>query len=202
MIAAGLRDRLQSGLPVSDREFDACYTRAIQKIAEFHFTPVAVAQAAASYLVTKPGTRVLDIGSGAGKFCLIGAASTQGHFTGIEYREALHLRAQELSGHFGMPNTHFMHMNILEVEFAAYDAVYLFNPFYEHIDRSDPIDRSVPIDRHLYDQYCLHVKKQLDNMPPGTRLATYFSYLDEVPDAFRVQATEFDGKLKFWQKVT
>ena len=43
-----------------------------------HWTPVHVARRAAQFLVTGPETRVLDVGSGPGKFCLVGALATQG----------------------------------------------------------------------------------------------------------------------------
>lgn len=194
--------RLSSGFAVADPEFDAMYTPQMQTVSEFYFTPVAVAQMAARYLVDKPGDRVLDIGSGAGKFCMVGAACTQGHFTGVEQRELLYLRSRQLSDQYGLSNTTFLHSNITETDFSAFDAFFLFNPFYEHIDQIDPIDHSVELNRRLYDHYCLFVKKQLEQAPVGTRLATYFSYGDEVPLSFDLQSTGFEGKLKLWKKQT
>lgn len=76
-------------IEITDEEFNRIYPPKISKLAEKHFTPLAIAKAASEFLVTKPRARVLDIGSGAGKFCMVGATHTQGHFTGIEQRSGL-----------------------------------------------------------------------------------------------------------------
>lgn len=191
---------LQSGLAVDDRYFDSMYSRRMRHVAAFHFTPVAVAQAAAQYLVDKPGARVLDIGSGAGKFCMIGAACTQGQFTGVEQRPSLHRLSERLSRRYALPNVRFIHANITSIDIQAFDAVYFFNAFQENVIQSDPIDHSVCLDKSLYRLYSQYVRSQLAAMPAGTRLATYFSYGDEVPDSFRVMDTDFEGKLKLWKK--
>jgi tRNA A58 N-methylase Trm61 len=193
--------RLKTGLEVSDNEFDVIYTERIKDVSAFHFTPVEVAKIAAQFLAEKPGAKVLDVGSGAGKFCMIGTNCTKGHFTGVEQRESLYLLSEKLSNHYRLPNLTFIHSNITDIGFAAFDAIYFFNAFHENISQSDPIDNSVILDRRLYDVYSLYVKAQLDTMPAGTRLATYFSYLDEVPDSYKILSTHFDDKLKLWKKT-
>lgn len=193
--------RLRSGLEVADHDFDNIYSARIRAVSEFHFTPVDVAKTAARFLAARPGTKVLDIGSGAGKFCMIGAACTDGHFTGVEQRESLWMLSQELAKHYALPNTNFIRSNITEIAFQAFDAVYCFNPFYENIFQNDPIDDSVSLDKALYTTYSWYVREQLDQMPVGTRLATYFSYAVEVPGSYRIQSTAFDRKLKLWEKV-
>jgi hypothetical protein len=92
--------------------------------------------------------------------------------------------------------------NIREIKFEAFDAIYFFNAFYENIVQSAPIDNSVELDKMLYVAYSWYMRKQLDAMPVGTRLATYFSYLDEVPDSYEIQCVDFDNKLKMWVKTT
>ena len=71
---------------IEDEKFDQIYPARIRKLSALQWTPVRVAAEAAKLLATVPGTRVLDIGCGPGKFCLIAAALTDGHFTGIEQR--------------------------------------------------------------------------------------------------------------------
>lgn len=193
--------RLKKGLEVSDSEFDVIYTERIKEVSAFHFTPVEVARIAAQFLAEKPGTKVLDVGSGAGKFCMIGTTCTNGCFTGVEQRESLYDLSKKLSNHYSLPNLTYIHSNITDIEFKAFDAIYFFNAFHENIVQSDPIDNSVKLDRRLYDVYSLYVKAQLDTMPAGTRLATYFSYLDEVPDSYNIKSTNFDDKLKLWEKT-
>ena len=59
---------------IEDEKFDQIYPARIRKLSPLQWTPVRVAAEAAKLLVTVPGTRVLDIGCGPGKFCLVGAA--------------------------------------------------------------------------------------------------------------------------------
>ena len=193
--------RLKTGIEVSDRDFDAIYTRRLREISRIHFTPVEVAKTAAQFLVKKPGTKVLDVGSGAGKFCMIGAACTNGFFTGVEQRQYLYQISELLSNYYKLTNAKFVHSNIVEIEFRSFDAIYFFNSFYENYFSKNPIDTSVRLDKSLYAIYAQYVREQLDTMPVGTRLATYFSYLDEVPDSYEIQCADFDNKLKMWEKT-
>ena len=192
---------LRSGSTIEDVEFDHIYPEDLRETAEIHFTPVEVSKIAAQYLVEKPGARILDIGSGTGKFCMVGSVCTDGYFTGVEQRGNLCNLADRISSHYQLANVEFIHANITEIRFKDYDAFYLFNPFYENICMSGAIDDTIELDRQLYNDYCLYVRRQLDEMPAGTKLATYFSYLDEVPLSYQVQSTGMDGKLKMWEKM-
>jgi len=193
--------KLRSGVPVDDAKFDALYPERIQQVSALHFTPLDVAKVAAGFLVETPDTRVLDVGSGAGKFCLVGAVCTTGHFTGVEQRESLFHLAEGLRIQADLPNAAFIRANILDISFGSYDAVYLFNPFHENIAQTDPIDDSVVMNNQLYTVYCDYVREQLDTMPIGTRLVTYFSYGAEVPGSYIMQSYAFDRKLKMWKKM-
>ena len=191
---------LKSGVLVEDEYFDAIYPKVLRMVSEFHFTPVRVAKYAAQSLVQHSGMRVLDIGSGAGKFCMVGAACTNGHFTGVEQREPLHKLSLELAQRYGLPNVSFVHSNITNIKFEDFDAFYFYNSFYENINRDSPIDFTVSLDKQLYINYSLFVREKLDGMPPGTILATYFSENDEVPDSYKICSTYFGGYLKIWKK--
>lgn len=191
---------LKSGVEVTDNYFDSIYPKSLRPASEFHFTPVEVAKSAARILVEHPGMKVLDIGSGAGKFCLIGAACTEGHFTGVEQREKLYRISNRLAKYYGLANVSFLHSNILEIEFDAYDAFYFFNAFYENINLEGQLGGSVTLDRQLYGDYSSSIRQKLDAKPAGTRLVTYFSYSDEVPASYELLTTGFNGYLKTWEK--
>lgn len=192
--------RLRSGDAVADEEFDSMYNYWLKAVSAIHFTPVAVAQAAARFLVSGKGTRVLDVGSGAGKFCMVGAACTPGTFTGIEQRRYLYRIAGMLSRRYELDNTGFIHANVLDIDFRDFDAVYYFNAFYENIVPDSALDSSVALDKSLYRLYSQYMKTQLAQMPVGTRLATYFSFLDDIPAGYELRSTAFDVKLKLWEK--
>ncbi len=193
--------KLNSGIEMQDEEFDTIYPKRLKKISEIHFTPVKVAQVAAQFLAEKPGASVLDIGSGAGKFCMVAEASTKGYFVGVEQRKDLHKLAEKLSKRYGLTNVQFLLSNIMEVDFEAYDSIYFYNAFYENIFHNGAIDQSLTLDKSLYVLYTKYIYKQLDKMPIGTRLATYFSAGDEIPEAYKIKATDFDLKLKLWEKM-
>jgi hypothetical protein len=192
---------IQSNLDVADDEFDLIYSKKIKAVSEMHFTPVKIAKMASAYLAAHSGAKVLDIGSGAGKFCMIGSAHTTGYFYGVEQRKNLCSIAKRISRHYKLTNLQFIHSNILDIEFKTYNAFYFFNSFYENISRLGAIDNQIPIHRNLYEEYSCYVREQLDTMPMETKLVTYYSFQKEVPDSYKVQFVSLDEKLKFWKKM-
>jgi hypothetical protein len=96
---------LHAGDSVSDEEFDRLLPTWARNVSGLHFTPVRVARRAAELLVARAGARVLDVGAGVGKLCIVGALTTQGSFVGVEQRghlvaagRALLRRGQVLRG--------------------------------------------------------------------------------------------------------
>ncbi len=192
---------LESGIEVKDEDFHQIYPQQMRGFADIHFTPIETAKMAARYLVREAGTRVLDIGSGVGKFCMVGASCTPGHFTGVELRENLYSISCDLLQQYQLPNLEFILSNITAIDFQQYDAFYFFNAFYENIHPDDSIDHSVQMQQELYESYSQYVKEQLDAKPTGTRLATFFSFMDEVPDSYLLQSAGAEGKLLLWEKM-
>jgi cyclopropane fatty-acyl-phospholipid synthase-like methyltransferase len=186
---------------VGDDEFNSMYPVNIRKAATRHWTPVAVAKKAADYLVKTPGAKVLDIGSGSGKFCMIGAMYTKGNFTGVEQRENLVGLSNRISSKYSISNVNFIHANILEIPFPKYEAFYFYNSFHENIDENDKIDNEIGTSHHLYKYYTDYLNKQLSLMPIGTRLATYWCSGNEIPDSYKLRFIAFEGLLKFWEKA-
>lgn len=191
---------LQSNIDVEDHLFNTLYPLRIKKLSERHWTSVEVAKLAADYLVDKPNCKVLDIGSGAGKFCLVGAASTKGLFYGVEQREGLVKLSQRIAKKYQIGNVEFIHSNITEISFSDYDAFYFYNSFYENIGQFMAIDATVHLEENLYFQYSEYVENQLKKTPVGTRLVTYWSMWLEIPEGFDLEFTAYNGKLNFWKK--
>lgn len=193
---------IKSNVEVIDSEFDLIYPPQIKEASEIHFTPIKIAKIAARYLADSKDTKILDVGSGAGKFCMIGSACTEAYFVGVEQRKNLYTTANSISKHYNLTNVEFINSNITNIEFEDFDAFYFYNAFFENISPSGRIDEDVELRRELYEEYSLYVKKQLDKMPIGTKLVTYFSFLKEVPESFKVQFSDFDNKLKMWEKIS
>ena len=193
---------LEDPLPFSieDEKFDQIYPRQIRELSSTFWTPAAVAAEAAKLLVTAPGTRVLDIGSGPGKFCLVGASLTDGRFTGVERRGALVAAARQAAIDLGLAGVEFIHGNVTDIVFADYDAFYLFNPFEENMHYGHKIDRAVPLSPELFKRYTSHIAARLGAKPIGTRVVTYAGYADDIPACYYCESALFGDDLKLWIK--
>lgn len=192
---------LRLSIDINDDDFNEIYPAHIRGLARKHWTPVAVAKTASEFLVGRRGTNVLDIGSGAGKFCMVGAANTKGYFTGIEQRAELVELSRKLSRSYLLDNVNFIHANITSIRFSDYDAFYLYNSFHENLDVRNRIDDSIRLAPELYDAYSTHTVDQLSGLRSGTRLATYWTPASVVPDTFRLVDSLYNGNLNLWEKV-
>lgn len=187
---------------VSDEKFNQLYPLHIQMLSRKHWTPLGVARRAANFLATGIGCRILDIGSGVGKFCL--AAShymPQAIYFGIEQRKNLIEYAEAASDTLESTNCQFIHGNFTQLDFKEYDNFYFYNSFYENIAGTDKIDESIDYSGELYNYYNRYLFRQLEQKPAGTRLATFHSLEDEMPPSYHEVGSEFDNLLKFWIKI-
>lgn len=186
----------------SDKIFNSLYPKPIEEVAEKHWSPLAVAKKAADFLAASPDAKVLDIGSGSGKFCL-----TAAHFHplnliyGIEQRANLVALSGELAQKLQLENVSFICDNIMHVDFRNYDNFYFYNSFYENIDGTQKIDSNVTYSSELYLHYNRYLNKQLAKMPAGTRVVTYHCFGNEVPSDYEIVHTDYAEFLKFWVKV-
>ncbi len=92
----------------SNSKFDEIYPKLYQEHSARHFTPVNIAIKAAKLLVDKPTDKILDIGSGVGKFCCIGSAVTDAHFYGVEKRKTLTNLSNKIKRNYKLKNAHFI----------------------------------------------------------------------------------------------
>ncbi len=186
----------------SDEQFHLLYPPPIKLLAARHWTPLNVANKAATFLAAEKNVRILDIGSGVGKFC-IGAAyyMPKAFYTGVEQRLKLVKLAENAKNNLGLENTTFIHGNFTQLDFKKYDHFYFYNSFYENFALTEQIDNSIGYSTELYHYYAHYLMKQLEKKPAGTRLATFHSLEDEVPEDFLVVGSELENDLKFWIKI-
>lgn len=186
---------------LEDDRFDLAYPREIRELSNRHWTPVEVARRAAEFLVQVPGTRVLDIGCGPGKFCIVGALATDGRFTGVEQRQHLCEAALAVIAQAKIPNAAIIHGNAMAIPFSNFEAFYLFNPFQENLETTAKIDGTVKLSSEFYDRYTEQVARQLALAPLGTRVATYCGVCEEVPLGYECIESSSGYDLKFWEKT-
>jgi len=187
---------------VSDEQFNKLYPFPINVLAQRHWTPLMVARRASNFLAAEANSRILDIGSGVGKFCLAAACHKQkAFFYGIEQRANLIGHAEEARKVLRVENATFIHGNFTQLNFKDYDHFYFYNSFYENLSGTEKIDDSIEHSRELFNYYNRYLYKQLDQKPAGTRLATYHSLEDEVPQGYHIVGSEINNLLKFWIKI-
>ncbi|HLD51728.1 MAG TPA: methyltransferase domain-containing protein [Sediminibacterium sp.] len=186
----------------SDQHFDQLYPPAISALASRHWTPIAVAKEAAAFLAVGSNTRILDIGSGVGKFCMIGARfHPHAAFTGVEQRDSLTQIAQSIAHELSLTNTHFLTGNFTDIDFTQYHHFYFYNAFYENLIDNDTIDQTVEQSPELFNMYNRKLYKQLKKLPAGTRIATFHSSENEMPSSYQVVGVGTNEDLKFWIKL-
>ena len=109
--------------------------------------------------------------------------------------------AEEAKKTLGLQNVHFIHGNIMEVNFDHYDHFYFYNAFYENLSIAEKIDQSVSYSLELYNQYSRFLYRQLDKKPSGTRIATFHSMENILPPGYLEGGNDVDSLLKYWVKV-
>src|SRR4051812_11127922 len=106
----------------SDSQFHHLYPVSIQQLAKKHWTPLAIAEKATRFLVSKDDVKILDIGSGAGKFCLSAAYyKPRALYYGVEQRKDLVAHAEVARDILKMRNVSFIHGNFTQVDFKMFD---------------------------------------------------------------------------------
>jgi len=187
----------------SDREFDAAYDDKIRELSDQHWTPVRVAARAAHLLTHAGATRILDVGSGVGKFCIVGALSTEADFVGVEWRGNLVEIARRTALRFGAARATFVHASVDTFAFDGFDGVYLYNPFYEQISSflvqiDNKIDRSPPAYRRF-------VRGTLTKLATAARpmaVVTFHGFGAPLPPEYTLMGDEPAGndQLELWVK--
>ncbi len=184
----------------NDAAFDWIYPEHFQLMSYKQFTPLAVARKAAAFLA-EPNARVLDIGSGVGKFCLTAAHYyPETFFHGIEQRHELVYFAEEAKRYTRLNNAWFTHGNLTRVNFKEFDHFYFYNSFYENLDPDNRIDDTIETSFSLYTYYTQYLFSALNEKPSGTRLVTFHSTEDEIPPGYCLVDVSYDTLLKMWIK--
>lgn len=191
-----------------DSAFENALKKSVQGHSYIHWTPIEVIKAAVDWLGTESDTsdgnrtpnRILDIGSGVGKFCLIGAMNSRAHFTGVETRKNLVDEALSLKQELKLNNVEFIHSDIKTIDFNDFTSFYFYNPFCEHMALSGTIDDQIQFDEDAYYNYQDFVADQLKRAPKGTKLVKYCSPDLDISFDFDLHDMYFEGLLQLWIK--
>lgn len=199
-----MQRRLRAGVPVADFLFDELYPYSLRAKSSAFWTPVAVALRATELLAPSRGARVLDVGAGVGKFCIVGAARADAVFVGIEQRLHLVLAAERAARCLGAVNAHFLHGAFEGADIESFDAVYLFNPFEENLwPPVAQLDKTVELSAGRFVRDVARARHVLSRARPGTRVVTYHGLGAAMPPNYERVSCEpiHSGALDLWIKV-
>ena len=185
----------------SDELFDTLFPVNIQQLSEQHWTPLEVARTAAQFLAPDAEAKVIDIGAGAGKFCIAGCYFSAATFTGIEQRKNFVQAGNKVAVQLGLKKMTLVHGNFMDIDISAYTGIYFYNSFHENIVPADSLDEKVERSEELFDLYTEALHNKLKEMPIGTRLATYWLSMSEVPTGYKLHESHFNNLLKLWIKI-
>lgn len=187
---------------MSDARFDHLFPAELRVHSKIHFTPVKVARRVRDWLGPDPGVRILDVGSGCGKFCLVFGATGPGRVTGIEQRPNLHQAAEAAAKALGLERTTFLCGRMEDLDWRAFNTFYFFNPFYERIAYRQGMDDRTPPHAALYFDHIRTVRDKLDTVKSGSRVVTYHGMGGRLPsDWVLVRSEEIHtDELQLWVK--
>jgi len=192
------------GTSDEDEVFDDQLPRKMQIKSSVHFTPVSVARHAARLLAPRPGMRVLDVGSGPGKFCVVAASEVPGcTFVGVELRPHLVRVARQLAARMSVANATFLDGDALELDWSEYDAFYFYNPFAEQLNgKSFALDSKMELMPSKFLRYVTATRERLARARMGTRVVTYHSFGAPAPTGYELAETCPAGTdhLELWIK--
>jgi hypothetical protein len=187
-----------------DVAFDTVYPRSMRAISRRFWTP-AVARRAANLFQHARVRRVLDVGSGVGKFVLVAAAETPDiTFTGIEQREHLVTTARTAQLQLRVPNASFLVGEATEISWSDFDGFYFFNPFAENLfDSDERIDGSVELTRERFRRDVIRIECALRAARLGAAVVTYHGMSARMPGCFEPVRSERAGSdyLRLWVKT-
>ena len=197
--------RLRSGMLVTDAAFDRHLRCPARHASGRHWTPVGVAARVANWLSGCGVSRVLDVGSGPGKFCVVGAVCSNISFSGVEQRGDLVEAGRELAGYFDVSNRiQLLHGDVDSADFDAFDALYFYNPFGENLlPWLDRVDDAVEFGHRRFHRDVEKVEARLDSMAVGSFMVTYNGFGGRVPGSYDLVVAKMAGRnmLRLWRKT-
>jgi SAM-dependent methyltransferase len=198
-----LRLELRGGT-ADDLAFDQLYPAPIRARSARFWTPVAVAHRAAQLFAGQDVRRVLDVGSGAGKLCLVAACVCPDiDFTGIEQRPYLVEAARRATALLGVGNARFVVGDVALAPWDQFGGLYLYNPFAENLYRDDdPLDHTVELSERRYLADVRGMLAALAAARVGTCMVTYNGFGGPIPTTYDLAHAERAGIdwLRMWVK--
>jgi hypothetical protein len=196
---------LPSGALHDDYTFDRALPAELRAISGQYWTPLCVALRAATWLEELGIRTVVDIGSGAGKFCVATALASQCELVGIEQRPRLVHAARGLAQTYEVTDrVRFVHGTFGEVPVPLADAYYLYNPFGENLfGRDETMSNDVELGGARFERDVAYTQSWFSRLPADTYMITYNGFGGRVPPGYREVRVdhELPCVLRMWRKM-
>jgi SAM-dependent methyltransferase len=187
-IEAALRQRIH----VPDVQFDRLYPRMQRFRSGVHWTPVDVAMRVAELLASAPGGHILDVGSGVGKACIVGALTTSTTWHGVELSTSMVRSARNVARRLGVEErTRFVEGDVLTLDCSVFGGFYLYNPFAEALFKGK---REQAARRTAFLDEVEAVERKLATTRPGTHVVTYHGFGGDLSEDFELVECEKIGQ--------
>ena len=202
--AQHLATMMRTGSCPNDRSFDRVLPEPLRLVSPAYWTPLVVVKRAADWLEDVGIRTVVDIGSGAGKFCVAGALFGTCRFIGLERCSSLVTSAGALADLFDLSDrVSFVAGALGAVPTPVGDAYYFFNPFSAvWLGAVSPraVDAEVAETRHADDVAV--AEDLLRSVPPGTWILTYNGFGGRMPASYELVRVDWKlrGVLRLWRK--
>jgi hypothetical protein len=201
-----IADILRAGFCPSDAVFDRFLPSNLRAVSRQHWTPLEVAVRAGEWIDQFDIRTVVDIGSGAGKFCVAAALASRATFVGLEQRARLISAASELAQTFDVADrVTFVHATLGLTPLPPAEAYYLYNPFGENLFGAESrLDEEVELGYSRYVRDVATVRELLRRAPVDTYLITYNGFGGRIPMDYRNLRVdrELPNVLGLWRKIT
>jgi hypothetical protein len=195
---------LRSDRSATDRAFDRFLPEPLQQVSSEFWSPLVVARRAAAWFRDEGIRTVVDVGSGAGKFCVAGALCGPCRFIGLEQRPFLVKSARGLARLFDVTDrVQFVLGSLGEVPTPAADAYYFFNPFGDYSVGLHPRaeqDRAAVAEQYARDVAA--AEELVRAAPDGTCVLALNGFGGRLASGYNLIKVDWDvpGGLRLWRR--
>ena len=182
--ARQIADDLRQQISIDDARFDQLFPQELRDLSALHWTPVEIAVRAAQLLSSIDNARILDVGSGIGKACLVATLSSTSSWWGVERDQALVSAANRAAKYLGIEErARFIHGDAWQLDWDQFDGFYFYNPFSSLLlnEHTSPFVRYGIILNNVR-----RAEERLSNARIGTLVVTYHGFGGDMPAGYEV----------------
>jgi SAM-dependent methyltransferase len=169
-----------------DVVFDSLLPPDLRAASDVFWTPFNVVEEAVRWFKIFRIRTVVDVGSGAGKFCIAAALLGDQQFTGIEHRPRLVTVARALAKTLHVEErVEFLQHGLDDSPLPVADAYYLYNPFGENLmPCGEQLDGAVEVHPERHRRDVTLMRRHLERAAVGTYLLTYHGLGGPIPGRY------------------